>query len=200
MVRPPAKRAHTEHMPTIAPGITEVDPRGDIVLRIGTTDARLMRVSSKHVSTISKVFEAMLSPNWLEGQTTYSAESPLALPEDSPEDMEILLRLAHFKIHNLDQIPSDRLPGLLICCDKYDCFEVFRFWLDCVRIYWYHGLRAEKDVSTLLQGVCIAHVFDDSKQFSELIDRLYDRASENDIKACMESGLCTIMPTRFRGE
>lgn len=180
--------------------IVEIDPEGDTVVKVGGgAEGRLMRVSIKTLSLASEVFKVMLGPNWIEGQGTHSAERPLTLPEDDPQAMEILFKLAHFKIRDPDEIPVECLTRILLACDKYGYFDVFRRWLSPVKERFYRIKSESKIVQDLLDGVCIAHMFDDSNRFSICIDRLYHQASENDITALIDSGLCTIMSAHFQG-
>lgn len=199
MTAPPAEQDLMEITSTTF-GIDEIDPKGDIVVKVGdSTEGRFMRVSIKTLSLASEVFNTMLGPKWIEGQTTHSAENPLALPEDDPQAMEILFKLAHLKIHNPDEIPTDCLPGLLVVCDKYGCFNTFQYWLSHTKERWFSGNGKPETTQELLQGICIAHIFDDSDKFSHFVGRLYKQASGNDIRAFMESSLCTIMSTKFQG-
>lgn len=97
--------------------ITQTDPEGDVVVKVGNPDGHLMRISSKQVSTVSKVFKAMLGPNWVDNPSTYSSDNPLLLPEDDPQAMEFLFEMAHFKFSSpgFDHIHriSFQLAGVL---------------------------------------------------------------------------------------
>lgn len=176
MPKPPTKRARTDTAPKIAPDVVEIDPKGDAVFKIGTADIQLMRVSGKRVSTVSKVFEDTLSPNLICGTTSYALDDTVSLPTDDRQIMEILFKMAHSEIHSADPIPTDRFPKLLIACDKYDCFDVFRYWLESVKDRWNDTIAHTNNAPVLLQSACIAHMFDDAAKFGVLVEDLYEEA------------------------
>lgn len=192
---------------SIGSNIVPIDPEGDVVVQVGDIPGeRLMRISSKQVSTVSKVFKAMLGPNWIDNPTTYTSNNPLLLPEDDPQAMEFLFKMAHFKISgsSLNNMPTDSLFSLLVSCDKYDCFYAFRSWLEPVSIRWYHEFNffaGKNDLSNTLKGIGIAELFNNTTQMCYYINCLYgcDAASVDAVKHCVMTGSCTIMSNRLQG-
>lgn len=198
MTAPSAEQDRTEVTSTTF-DIVEIDCEGDVVVKVGNaTEGRLMRVSSKTLSLASDVFKAMFSLRYSEGQRTHSAENPLPLPEDDPQATEILFKLAHLKVHDPEEVHADCLPGLLMACDKYGCFNTFRYWLQPIKHRWYNAKVLTKNTQDLLQGIVVANIFDDGHQFSILVGRLYEQASEKDIRALIDSDLCKLMSTKFQ--
>ena len=95
-----------------------------------------MRVASKHLTTVSKVFEALLGPHFQEGQTQHDASNPLELPDDHPEATELMCKLAHHKVTTILDIEARELPGLTVVCDRYDCTGYFEIHVKGVLEKW----------------------------------------------------------------
>ena len=76
---------------------------------------------------LSPVFRAMLTGNFREaGATT----SEILLPDDDPDALLFLLRIAHLKFKDLpDALLFQNLYQLSVACDKYDVVDaVTPFW------------------------------------------------------------------------
>ncbi|KAB5531429.1 hypothetical protein GE09DRAFT_1228228 [Coniochaeta sp. 2T2.1] len=118
------------------PAVNDIDPNGDVVMVVGP-DKHEMRVSSNSLQLASKVFRAMLGPNWSEGQGL-SKESPpkVTLEEDDAETMRTIFCILHFRN---DMVPNELAPekvlDIAIECDKYDMTSALRYtsamWLQC---------------------------------------------------------------------
>ncbi|KAK0619422.1 hypothetical protein B0T14DRAFT_537243 [Immersiella caudata] len=89
--------------------VINISPNGNAILVVGPQAVRL-RVHSLHLQSASKVFNAMLGPNWSEGQGL-SEESPptILLEEDDPEALRIICCVIH---HRNDDLPHTLPPGL----------------------------------------------------------------------------------------
>ncbi len=100
---------------------------GDVVmLTIGKT--KLSVAASRTVLTIlSPVFKAMLAGGFREAGATISQ---IPLPDDDPDALLLLLRIAHLKFKDLPDTLSFRaLYKLAVVCDKYDAVGAVRpFW------------------------------------------------------------------------
>lgn len=84
MAQSAAKLGHT----------TIIDEDGDLTLIVGDTKHRIL-VASKVLTLVSKVFKAMLSRNFREGQELAAANGKgyeLELPDDDPEISVVLLK------------------------------------------------------------------------------------------------------------
>jgi len=93
-----------------------------------------IQVSRRTMALSSPVWRAMFQASkWAE-----SASKEIALPDDDPEALLLLMRIAHLQF---DMIPKTiakqdavRVPGslcyrLAILCDKYDCVNLVTPWL-----------------------------------------------------------------------
>ena len=97
-----------------------------VMLTIGKK--KLSVAASRTVLTIlSPVFKAMLTGGFREAGATISQ---IPLPDDDPDALLLLLRIAHLKFKDLPDTLSFRaLYKLAVVCDKYDAAGVFRpFW------------------------------------------------------------------------
>ena len=112
-----------------------IAPTGDIILVVGRGKTEL-RVHSVCMRTASEVFDAMLGPRFLEGQTS-NGDSPkkISLPDDNAAAMTTICNVIH---HRNDLAPEvSALGGLdeiALAADKYDCVLALKYamfqWLD----------------------------------------------------------------------
>ena len=115
----------------------DVDPAGDLVLKLGPVDEPfLIRVSSKVLSLASPVFAAMLSPRFAEGQALEDSKgmvdstTTIALPDDEPNAMSLICCTLHFQ-EDAAQRPWFQpgiLMGLAVTCDKYNMSKALSPW------------------------------------------------------------------------
>lgn len=118
-----------------AQATVNIAPDGDVVFVVGPAERRL-RVHSLVVKTASAVLNAMLRPNFMEGQqlaSTGSAE--IALPDDDDKAMEIIFSVVHGRNDAVPkQLDPTQLLQVAIATDKYDCFLSLAFaipvWLN----------------------------------------------------------------------
>lgn len=108
--------------------VVTISPRGDVVLVVGPGALRL-RVHSLLLGSASKVFGAMLGPNWSKGQVLSEASpQEVILGEDDAEAMRTICYVIH---HRNDDVPQDLSPDQLlnvaIAIDKYDLVVAFRY-------------------------------------------------------------------------
>lgn len=107
--------------------VINLHDNGDVVtLIIGKS--KLSVTTSKTVLTIlSPVFKAMLAGGFREAGATISK---IPLPDDDPNALLLLLRIAHLKFKDLPNKLSFReLYRLAVVCDKYDAIGTVRpFW------------------------------------------------------------------------
>ena len=102
--------------------------KGDIIISVGRSGHRatLIRVHSASLKITSPLFRVMLGPNFIEGSTTYTDESPLRLKGDDAEAMLDLCTLLHHQ--KASKIPLSRFPKLVALADKYQCVETVVPW------------------------------------------------------------------------
>ena len=113
---------------------SQPDPEGDVILRVGPQDdATSIRVSSTILILASPVFKATLSPNFAEGQASFSKASPLQLPlpEDDPEAMLSICSQLHYCGMKLTSpLRLDFVIKLAVLCDKYDLSRALEQWFE----------------------------------------------------------------------
>ncbi|KAH6664827.1 hypothetical protein B0J14DRAFT_606782 [Halenospora varia] len=100
-----------------------IDPHHDAVLRLNGDD---LLVSSKVLSLVSPVFEAMFKPHFKQGFEHLQLGEPtvIPLPEDDLEATTLFCHVAHHCSYDIPSIPSPLcLENLAIFCDKYICAE-----------------------------------------------------------------------------
>ena len=108
--------------------VHDADPTGDVMLLVGP-DKKSIRTSSKVLSLASRVFDKMLGPHFVEGQSLLregslekSAASPteVTLPDEDPEAMVLFCDTIHFRRHATPDIAFPLLVKLAFLSDKYD--------------------------------------------------------------------------------
>ena len=140
----PMKRSHDGEVGGSTKDVLELDPKGDLVLKIGIHPNRLIRVSTKHLTVTSPVFEALLSPNFREGQTIRDCSDPLLLPDDDPKDMETLLKILHHKHGQPSEIKPHDLVGLAVVGDKYDCMTALTSTFHLIITLWLETIEKDR--------------------------------------------------------
>lgn len=130
--------------------IEEIDPDGDLVLIVGkdavTADRiKKFRVSSVTLMKTSAVFNAMLGPNFREGQMSGSVQSKreIELPDDNPGAMGYMCKLLHLK----GPLPLDSSKNILklgVIVDKYGCADTIRLQSNGILLLYLDDKRCDK--------------------------------------------------------
>jgi hypothetical protein len=109
--------------------ILDDDQRARKRVRLDTdTKAYSIRVNRAVISQASPVWHKMLDGAWGE-----STKSEIALPDDDPDAMLLVLRVAHVQFQLLRKsLTNEMMYELAIVCDKYDCVELLQRWL----VHW----------------------------------------------------------------
>ncbi|KAJ0325996.1 hypothetical protein Brms1b_000213 [Colletotrichum noveboracense] len=108
--------------------IIDVAADGDIIMIVGP-DKRKFRVHSVMLKSASKVFKAMLSPNFAEGRRLrnnghHGDITKIELPEDNDGGMSAIFHLLLHRVEKLpDPMPAAVFYQLGIAADKYDLFR-----------------------------------------------------------------------------
>ncbi|KAB5529047.1 hypothetical protein GE09DRAFT_1253334, partial [Coniochaeta sp. 2T2.1] len=132
---PPRFKMASQATSSEQPAVNDIDPNGDVIMVVGP-DKHEMRVSSNSLQLASKVFRAMLGPNWSEGQGLSKQSPPkVTLEEDDAEAMRTIFCVLHFRD---DLVPNKLAPekviDIAIECDKYDMTSALRYtsamWLE----------------------------------------------------------------------
>ena len=110
---------------------TTLDPSGDLRLHTDTQD---FIVSSKAMCLASPVWRAMFDP---QGPWPKQASDTFKLPEDDPNALLIILRIAHLQFYELPDVllVYEHLLQLAVFCDKYDIvliLDIFCYVWDSV--------------------------------------------------------------------
>jgi hypothetical protein len=116
----------------------ELDDCADLTLIVGADGVRF-KVSSFAMRMSSPVWKAMLTGPFIESKT-----KEIRLPEDLPEALLAILKIAHMKFNTLPSSMSRKLlVDLAVLCDKYDLIALIRPWL----VSWCD--QSKRDVNSL---------------------------------------------------
>ena len=131
-----------------------------------------IRVSSKHLTLASPVFKAMFQIEFKEGQQLSShGHVELALPEDNPMALLVLLNLIHGKFRVVPRkLSLWMLTKLAILVDKYEILESTELLLNL----WFEEFEsntASSITDDLLPLMCVSWVFKRSSIFKEVTQR-----------------------------
>ena len=95
----------------------------DIVLKVGDAEGCLILLHSLVLKIASPVFKSMLEGSFIEGQSKYTREHPLALPEDNAETFIVYCKILY---REDPHILACDLPALVTLADKYGSSEKLR--------------------------------------------------------------------------
>lgn len=182
-----------------APATVNIAQEGDVVFIIGPTQRRL-KVHSLFVTMASPVFNAMLGPNFHEGQQL--AKTGLAeveLPEDDADALETIFNIMHGRNDKVrDTLSPDEILQVAISGDKYDCFASLalarRLWLSC-----YKGVRNPVELCALDLAACL---FGQQEVFFETTTALiaYHSGSYLDLIRKYEAAMDPVMLLNIAGK
>ncbi|GIZ45836.1 hypothetical protein CKM354_000898700 [Cercospora kikuchii] len=173
-------------MSDIGSSFQAIDPEGDVILVVGELDDQF-QVSSAVLSKASPVFQAMLGPNFREGQqlrsngNTEPVEIPL--PDDDPKAMTLMCRLLHCRdapaederlVDNFKMLPA------ALAFDKYQVVGPLHWQIRGVLSHWLFDFDAIVDSVTVCAGtVAAAYLLN--------CDDAYNRATAHLINICEDS-------------
>lgn len=144
--------------------VHEIYPEGDTLLLCGQSKVKLL-VHSIFLTNVSKVFRAMLGPNFREGQPqTNGGPREIPLPEDDPFSMEIICNVAHSRSVP-DTVSPSQLLAIAYTADKYDVVSILKFvssrWISPpIRPIW-----GEFRIEDPLNMMIAAYLLRDSQSF-----------------------------------
>lgn len=110
-----------------APNEDCICPFGDVTLAVddGFLPPIRLRVSSCILAMASKVFRALFSKKYKEGQPDPESSTKEIPIEDSPKAMKVLCQVLHHQ--SLDgPLPANEMLDFAVLVDKYDCVEAVR--------------------------------------------------------------------------
>jgi hypothetical protein len=186
----------------------EIDAKGDLVLKVGTKSPKLLRVCSKNMAMVSKVFDALLGPRFREGQTQHDSDDPLSLPDDDPNAMAVLCKLAHFKITKESEVKALDLAELVFLCDKYDCIGTFGVFLRSVLARWLKEKSVANHSRTprnnhqqihLMTAFAIAFLINDTESFWTMSNEIIKSLNRSELEFSEES-VFALLPSELQGK
>ena len=149
------------------PGVTRVDPRGDVVFEVGDNDLRAhLLVSSKVLGLASPVFMAMFKRGFQEGENLFSGSlRPVHLPDDDPEAVTILCNILHLRHRLIPRVVTlETLTNMVVICDKYDCKDAVTSW----SIIWLQSWVSSAGPDVLERLLFIAYGLDIPDVFTKV--------------------------------
>lgn len=125
----------------IMPGETDdlqtvvLDPRGDILLNIGSNESedsrpqKTLRACSRALARVSPVFDRMLYGSFAESKRPSDGLWTIDLPEDDPAAFELMARIAHGLVHDApESLSIDQFYELTTLTHYYDCSHILTPW------------------------------------------------------------------------
>ncbi|KAJ0364585.1 hypothetical protein COL154_004965 [Colletotrichum chrysophilum] len=155
--------------------IIDVAADGDIIMIVGS-DKRKFRIHSVMLKSASKVFKAMLGPNFAEGRRLrnnghHGDITKIELPEDNDGGMSAIFHLLHHRVEKLpDPMPAAVFYQLGIAADKYDLVSTLKYTITGAIYRAINDGRELKDMRMLdvwylaITSAC----FDDAANFATL--------------------------------
>ena len=161
---------------------------GDLTLIVGEEKQRVI-VCRGTISGVCKAWNTMFTNSKFSEATAPEVE----MPDDDPEAMLIILKIAHLKF---DQLPGkkmslDELHNLATVCDKYDTVAVIRPFLPNWIEAWLELLgqgdseRNERNCAGNEKFLWVAWVFGYKRQFKNLAKYLQLTISTNEEGRCL---------------
>ncbi|KAJ5721177.1 uncharacterized protein N7483_009111 [Penicillium malachiteum] len=142
-------------------GMREICKHGDLVLVVGPEKLKL-QVLSGVLRNSSRVFDAMLGPNWKEG-----GAAKVGLPEDNGIAMRHICLALHCRLPiPLETLDSNTLLKIAALSDKYflneALFYAAKFWLE----------QSTSDPHALMELTTAAYLFRNANAFKTLTKEL----------------------------
>lgn len=159
---------------------------GDLILIINN-DYEL-RVHSFILKTNSPVFQVMLGPRWLEGQSlaniSSTAPGTLKLPDDDPEAMKYLCLMLHNCHNELMTAPSHALLlDIAKAADKYRCISstrlIFELWISRLANLKYYEIE--------YSHLATAYILEDAWTFEDFSRKVLMQASPHEFRTFCKS-------------
>lgn len=140
------------------------DPNGDLTFLLGNPQGPI-KVSSKIMSLASRVFKAMVNPDFLHKGLSVDDPPAIPLPEDDPVAMYWVCTVLHHQEWTHGSLPTPIIKEIAILCDKYDCAVALKPW--SAMFLW----MLQSEPSGFLgvsnwQATWMSHAFDDHDAFT----------------------------------
>ena len=146
----------------------ELEVAPETPLKLDSSTACRIQVSSRHLVLASSVFKLMLEGPFQEAQDLLlHGKAELILPEDYADALLILLRLIHGQVEQVNHELSFRtFAELAVLVDKYALHNVTSILLDV----WYQRvthLQYRRVNSDLIRWICISWLLKKEAEFSK---------------------------------
>ncbi len=166
------------------PATQVLDPRGDLVLVAGECDVTTrFRVCSRSMARASPFWATMLFGPFMEGKGQQTTDDwSVALPEDDPTALSIVLRAVHGHLSTLPRTLSlDQLFSLAVVCDKYDMVRsLTTFWGGWVDTVEFGSYPSRTKLHVLVCQLQIAHALGYYHYFSATLVKLLSQLRQGD--------------------
>lgn len=157
---------------------------GDLVLAIGTPANTKLLVSADVLKRASKVFAALLGPNFREGQKKGTSARPkeIELPEDNAKAMKDMCNLLHGNnvpaVAWAKSFKSPQILAFAIVVDKYACAEYLHFQSQAILLA-FHDRVTEPSMAVSCWIAAASYLLNQPLSFSIATERLTKLASNH---------------------
>jgi hypothetical protein len=116
-------------------GIIQIDPDGDLILRVGASlqkngEPKLFKVCTSTFRRASPAWRDMLSGPRKEAKLE-NGSLIIDLPKDSPKHLRVLLDIVHANFEVVPKEPTvDDIAGILAIAEKYGLISRLQLWSD----------------------------------------------------------------------
>lgn len=174
----------------------------DVILVVGEPAQIKLLVSSAVLTGASKVFAALLGPDFLEGQgkRTSTQQQEITLLEDDATAMSDMCRLLHGKyVEGFLRTPgTDRILAFAIVVDKYACADALRLQSQAILYANLHHFT-HPDFERFGRQIAAAYLLDHSLLFTFFTRRLIQETTQ-EAYSLLETAFGGLIPTRVLGE
>ena len=157
----------------------------DVELVIGKPATLKLLVSSSILRSASKVFAALLGPNFPEGQNLGSCVQPkdISLPDDNATAMCDICMLIHGKqVGDLLKAPGiDRILAFATLVDKYDCADALLLQSQAILLADIHYF-AKTSFDALAKQMVAAYLLKHALAFRVVTKRLIGETAQGFVK------------------
>lgn len=151
------------------------DPNGDLTFLIGDSQGPI-RVSSKVMGLASRVFKAMVNPDFLQKGLSVDDPPVIPLPEDDPVAMYWICTVLHHREWTHGSLPTPIIKDIAILCNKYDCAVALKPWSAMFLFMLQSEDSGFLGVSNW-QTTWMSHAFDDHDAFTRSTSSLVWQAA-----------------------
>jgi len=151
------------------------DPNGDLTLLLGGSRGPI-RVSSKVMGLASRVFKAMVNPDFLPKELCVDDPPGIPLPEDDPVAIYWICTVLHHREWTHGSLPTPVIKDVAILCDKYDCAVALKPWSAMFLFMLQSDQSGSLGVSNW-QTVWMSRAFDDHDAFTRSTSSLVWQAA-----------------------